>query len=194
MLLLYHSRIHYVRCIWLDLHSTMLLLYRMCLFYSRTLTNDLHSTMLLLYRCSSTETLCNCILFTFHYASTLSICLMKWSWKEREFTFHYASTLSFIPDYFVEVDFFIYIPLCFYFILIREMRQEAQEIIYIPLCFYFITVVITYPLTFLHNLHSTMLLLYQVPEDRWDRSVCNLHSTMLLLYHVFDCRELIAAD
>ena len=56
--------------------------------------------------------------------------------------------------------------------------------IYIPLCFYFIGIIEKCYEEAILNLHSTMLLLYQlirvqkVPGKRY------LHSTMLLLYHV----------
>ena len=57
-------------------------------------------------------------LFTFHYASTLSIqSIWKRYWSGL-FTFHYASTLSIANATFNGADVDIYIPLCFYFILL----------------------------------------------------------------------------
>ena len=76
--------------------------------------------------------------FTFHYASTLSKQKAQTYFEEHIFTFHYASTLSRSID---ENDRCgcIYIPLCFYFIVIPPGSRDQTFSIYIPLCFYFIT-------------------------------------------------------
>ena len=78
----------------INLHSTMLLLYLYAHKSNIWTQTDLHSTMLLLYRnfhatCHSRRNI-----FTFHYASTLSLTQWSRSWPHV----------------------LIYIPLCFYFI------------------------------------------------------------------------------
>ena len=150
---------------------------------------------------------------------------MSWQKRTRSFTFHYASTLSEIgsrggvhfhnlhstmlllyptANLFACNSYFIYIPLCFYFILADAGILQQTISIYIPLCFYFILPRfsgslpesrIYIPLCFYFievecedlkpqeiNLHSTMLLLYRY-LSAWMRATrSNLHSTMLLLY------------
>ena len=54
----------------------------------------LHSTMLLLYLFATASTALLFFLFTFHYASTLSLIAPHISVQTASFTFHYASTLS----------------------------------------------------------------------------------------------------
>ena len=97
----------------------------------------------------------------------------------------------------------IYIPLCFYFIARVCDGQMAGStftfhyastlssrlsgsisilIIYIPLCFYFIRGSSHMTQTSYLNLHSTMLLLYLKSALKIATSVAYLHSTMLLLY------------
>ena len=118
--------------------------------------------------------------FTFHYASTLSVPVYKYEIYASTFTFHYASTLS-----------------------RKKSRRCRYKHIYIPLCFYFITWGHPDRHTRQHYLHSTMLLLYPKsglpPLTASDiyiplcfyfiqsqllarREKTNLHSTMLLLY------------
>ena len=101
---------------------------------------------------------CPKIVFTFHYASTLSVLFFTQIKNVSKFTFHYASTLS-------------------------NKYEETNGVVY--------------------NLHSTMLLLYQVTtadtvaitiftfhyastlsnyEENVTQSQLHLHSTMLLLY------------
>ena len=119
---------------------------------------DLHSTMLLLYRHARAGMrwriyiyipLCfyfiayrdNCpdayVQFTFHYASTLSYA------RTPEFAdlFNLHSTMLLL--YLISLmlftrPFFIYIPLCFYFIPDGRQDLLSGHGIYIPLCFYFI--------------------------------------------------------
>ena len=129
---------------------------------SLVISPNLHSTMLLLYRTAQTEEAIWFIQFTFHYASTLSLChMIIWS-TTSTFTFHYASTLSRRPGYrnrkigalftfhyastlslFWRISFslraWIYIPLCFYFIGTNALPADYPIEIYIPLCFYFIS-------------------------------------------------------
>ncbi len=97
----------------------------------------LHSTMLLLYLTHPAGLFLPVIPFTFHYASTLSDCARH-----------------------CVMEFFIYIPLCFYFIEISEKYQNILKPIYIPLCFYFICLLQIYQTYWIAYLHSTMLLLY----------------------------------
>ena len=121
--------------------------------------SHLHSTMLLLYLISNA--CCPVFsVFTFHYASTLSVpedlarqyrlylhstmlllylnTICVFASTSPIFTFHYASTLSAIALVAPAIQNLIYIPLCFYFILqaLDAMREMS-------------------------NLHSTMLLLYR---------------------------------
>ena len=79
---------------------------------------------------------------------------------------------------------YIYIPLCFYFIMKSIPCQCGNSQIYIPLCFYFITTRTHSQKASWSNLHSTMLLLYQTPVGFTPFVSMYLHSTMLLLYHV----------
>ena len=105
------------RCeVQLDLHSTMLLLYPQTGIAAAAAVVYLHSTMLLLYHMRHAFWCYEHLLFTFHYASTLSedrlhvlvlrlhlhstmlllypIAPMLVSSELCSFTFHYASTLS----------------------------------------------------------------------------------------------------
>ena len=98
---------------------------------------------------------------------------------------------------------FIYIPLCFYFIMTTPRSRIKKPCIYIPLCFYFIEHIAIFlydPWSFTFhyastlsqtkgfeemfekNLHSTMLLLYLAGFAVYESNNLNLHSTMLLLY------------
>ena len=121
------------------------------------------------------------------------------------FTFHYASTLSVVDGKpYLSLP-SIYIPLCFYFIVVGSEHIERVDAIYIPLCFYFILfadrlVVLVNQFTFhyastlslptppqvddYYNLHSTMLLLYRRKQGNLPGMHRHLHSTMLLLYPV----------
>ena len=139
----------------------MLLLYLTPETQEEIQKTHLHSTMLLLYHIWVLMLQAKKLVFTFHYASTLSIarkhlifymcpiyiplcfyfihsdlpgclCLCV-------FTFHYASTLSAITNSTPWTWSTIYIPLCFYFICISIHRADIWVDIYIPLCFYFIT-------------------------------------------------------
>ena len=142
-----------------NLHSTMLLLYRSSRRILQAGHIHLHSTMLLLYRIPSSRLTVSPLWFTFHYASTLS-----------EF-----ALFIFILLY------FIYIPLCFYFIILPLLPGRQESAIYIPLCFYFIADHPSMPESALH-LHSTMLLLYRIWPSYKTVAHSHLHSTMLLLY------------
>ena len=119
--------------------------------------------------------------FTFHYASTLSKVPALQGIRLSQFTFHYASTLSKIPRSLPKHN-SIYIPLCFYFIEVMKWLSIAKKLIYIPLCFYFIWLQLFRFHTLLHNLHSTMLLLYPDWRSPQQSFAHHLHSTMLLLY------------
>ena len=138
----------------------MLLLYQRELPRSQSEQINLHSTMLLLYRRSEAQDIWFST-FTFHYASTLS--------RRTRWTRCVSS---------------IYIPLCFYFILIVHSRSFQRHLIYIPLCFYFISGGTAYFVRRNLNLHSTMLLLYLDHLLEYPVHIVHLHSTMLLLYQV----------
>ena len=76
----------------------MLLLYQRSLQSRPSLFLDLHSTMLLLYPVTNAQA-ANIVVFTFHYASTLSHTPFSIPHIPVKFTFHYASTLSGSPLY-----------------------------------------------------------------------------------------------
>ena len=142
------------------------------------------------------------------------------------FTFHYASTLSVSAGSNTLWSITIYIPLCFYFILLSGSvsapacpylhstmlllyrhhpwkyrsavysftfhyastlsagpppKIRPSSFIYIPLCFYFIHFR-TSPSRSIRYLHSTMLLLYRRNHANDRGEWKHLHSTMLLLY------------
>ena len=118
---------------------------------------NLHSTMLLLYRIQLSRSALFSP-FTFHYASTLSV--------------EFAP----IPDR----PGYIYIPLCFYFILTRSQGSGPT----IKFTFHYASTLlirVSAASLAMNNLHSTMLLLYR-EEDRGVLFHMDLHSTMLLLY------------
>ena len=209
---------------WHHLHSTMLLLYLVSVVVVSSCLPTLHSTMLLLYLCDREI----CVAVLAHLHSTMLLLYPKvsgWNPLKWKFTFHYASTLSgMFPKQNQPV--IIYIPLCFYFICVkREFGIYDDEFtfhyastlsahpsgcpkidkIYIPLCFYFIQAPLSSVACQVSNLHSTMLLLYQIPFPTspafsliyiplcfyfiHDKGFCictneNLHSTMLLLYRL----------
>ena len=93
-----------------------------------------------------------------------------------------GTTLYLVDRDVSNISILIYIPLCFYFIVLLMHCSFAHLFIYIPLCFYFISGQKKGGDHGYKNLHSTMLLLYlfwivwNVPLGR------HLHSTMLLLY------------
>ena len=163
----------------------------------------LHSTMLLLYRVWWNWLTTVWIEFTFHYASTLSSRAYTATKYLSKFTFHYASTLSKVRNMrtlrFIDLHstmlllylsadrtgrcvWWIYIPLCFYFINRRGHRRWITNIIYIPLCFYFIGAyrggVRDFCSEFTFHYAST-LSAADLKNLIWLK---NLHSTMLLLY------------
>ena len=96
------------------------------------------------------------------------------------FTFHYASTLSLCPA--VRVPLYnIYIPLCFYFIVTRFSVSDGSYIF----TFHYASTLSEIRETrekMLKDLHSTMLLLYRSPCRTGSILHFYLHSTMLLLY------------
>ena len=69
--------------------------------------------------------------------------------------------------------------------MLVSLMPLLRVLIYIPLCFYFIVILFLYRRTLRFNLHSTMLLLYQLLKPGVIIVRMNLHSTMLLLYHGF---------
>ena len=141
------------------LHSTMLLLYPLPLQQNNFLHQNLHSTMLLLYLTYTRRIKHIPTTFTFHYASTLSYARVTCLVLGKTFTFHYASTLSTRSGCSVLRFDVIYIPLCFYFIILDYVEWDSPV-----------------------DLHSTMLLLYlNIPQKTYSNKE-NLHSTMLLLY------------
>ena len=121
----------------MHLHSTLLLLYPDGWHKRTPLHSNLHSTMLLLYQ-EHVDYKRLIEKFTFHYASTLSDCIV----------FKNHICIIYIPlcFYFIGKTAWgmcrspasIYIPLCFYFIGQRRVYRNRQSDIYIPLCFYFI--------------------------------------------------------
>ena len=135
----------YLRVIWpvilrlLHLHSTMLLLYRFLHGSGGVLPLNLHSTMLLLYL----EVTINEGLLQYHLHSTMLL------------LYRMGSDASLCPA-------FIYIPLCFYFILRKEYQNAVLELFTFH---YASTLSDAYSGTINRNsyLHSTMLLLYPVP-------------------------------
>ena len=67
--------------------------------------------------------------FTFHYASTLSETVEMALNDLVIFTFHYASTLSCFSYLLSVFRLFIYIPLCFYFI-IDSINDQGLTLIF----------------------------------------------------------------
>ena len=142
-------------------------------------------------------------LFTFHYASTLSVS-GGLNGVQHALYLHSTMLLLYLPKHLLpRGSAHIYIPLCFYFIERRKIRY-ARTIhlhstmlllylmflinllmrlqIYIPLCFYFIPSWRRLSSRSRSYLHSTMLLLYPVLRSSHLFLLKNLHSTMLLLY------------
>ena len=97
------------------------------------------------------------------------------------FTFHYASTLSEMADVVITLYQDLHSTMLLLYQLVWNI-EFASPHIYIPLCFYFIRFhEFNFHLVKFH-LHSTMLLLYLYQPSGNSRSIRNLHSTMLLLY------------
>ena len=106
----------------------MLLLYRSQEIHCPGLRrHNLHSTMLLLYRDVVYRQVRRYLIFTFHYASTLSFLVLKGESMSTSFTFHYASTLSCAALDASHQHDIIYIPLCFYFILALSMLKVGNS-------------------------------------------------------------------
>ena len=119
---IWYGNIHIVPL--LNLHSTMLLLYRfppLSICISIIFTFHYAST---LSSISSSSRLC-IAWFTFHYASTLSSERLSEFSSSFSFTFHYASTLSFAQRSLCAVCTLIYIPLCFYFIIVQLLAHPV---------------------------------------------------------------------
>ena len=135
--------------------------------------------MLLLYLHSEMEFYL-WILFTFHYASTLSLMTFMSADYNIRFTFHYASTLSHLFPSSKGLE-LIYIPLCFYFIWVGSAIAAGAKLFTfhyastLSIVVFFLTDAI-YRFTF----HYASTLSHTV-EWHWDDTT-NLHSTMLLLY------------
>ena len=54
------------------------------------------------------------------------------------FTFHYASTISLSSYPVAALEIYLYIPLCFYYIMPLIIMHSRLSQLYIPLCFYYI--------------------------------------------------------
>ena len=115
--------------------------------------------MLLLYRSPADRIHDHLSEFTFHYASTLS---NTDATAVRKITdLHSTMLLLYRPGWSDPwPSIWIYIPLCFYFILTAKDQRDIQQI----------------------HLHSTMLLLYPISSPPQPAGRSYLHSTMLLLY------------
>ena len=103
---------------------------------------NLHSTMLLLILCQQLN-----------------------GNSPNTFTFHYASTYTDRKSEGMH-DGLIYIPLCFYLYWGGLLPIKSTNSIYIPLCFYLYLCTIAQMIPVGHHLHSTMLLLIQLPLAR----------------------------
>ena len=136
MLLLYHWRRPIKKRKQKNLHSTMLLLYQKLNIILGKI-RKIYIPLCFYFIPWSAPTFLHPSWFTFHYASTLSHCGAADAEKYVRFTFHYASTLS-RRTCWIRCVSSIYIPLCFYFIWLRQCCPCINFCIYIPLCFYFI--------------------------------------------------------
>ena len=121
------------------------------------------------------------LLFTFHYASTLSVEWRSCLCSASAFTFHYASTLSKLLAGLLPGWVCIYIPLCFYFILLAQIYNRRCFVIYIPLCFYFIRLRREIP-GWRKHIYIPLCFYFIRKGHGTTGSTFNLHSTMLLLY------------
>ena len=185
------------------LHSTMLLLYqdsRWGRSYHFTIYIPLCFYFISLPAASNA---CSSI-FTFHYASTLSASALVDNIDAlHQFTFHYASTLSKEEEQVTIFVKYLHSTMLLLYLAWQTMSRLLIRFIYIPLCFYFILTgwspsAFRLPFTFhyastlspcskcsvyhLLYLHSTMLLLYRVLGWGLRKQELDLHSTMLLLY------------
>ena len=141
-------------------------------------------------------------IFTFHYASTLSVHLLQKSLRGNLFTFHYASTLSIqkwrrsikcinlhstmLLLYLTE-DEDVTIPAKFTFHYASTLSDKTHRHYRADywFTFHYASTLSTCPIDTgqnIANLHSTMLLLYLKREEARQDTIYNLHSTMLLLY------------
>ena len=149
--------------------------------------------MLLLYPCPALEYAIYNPLFTFHYASTISVNVIQAVGQRNCFTFHYASTISrrWCGS---TSDFCLYIPLCFYYIMEATGKHQRIFYLYIPLCFYYIRNREAFGDFDQTTLHSTMLLLYRSGLGIIISVRSSLHSTMLLLYRKTSGRRICFKD
>ena len=101
----------------------------------------------------------------------------------KVFTFHYASTLSITHTLIFYFRFDLHSTML---LLYRSHNRNHAHSpgIYIPLCFYFIVWPSSNISSIASYLHSTMLLLYLTPRHSAHTPDLHLHSTMLLLYLV----------
>ena len=140
----------------------------------------LHSIMLLLYRTATLREDDIGLLFTFHYASTLSqpdiVC-------DGHFYIYIPLCFYFIINYNMACirTIFIYIPLCFYFIKLLKDCMTTVGFIYIPLCFYFIKMTELQPGSTGH-IYIPLCFYFILQELMNSTTFTNLHSIMLLLY------------
>ena len=121
----------------------MLLLYQFLRSPWYDLILYLHSTMLLLYLIPPARPE-NSIIFTFHYASTLSETEVPKIVDSVIFTFHYASTLSDHAAHLVSVHLGHLHSTMLLLYQIPRRYGSGRISIYIPLCFYFISFVKSY--------------------------------------------------
>ena len=137
--------------------------------------------MLLLYPCPALEYAIYNPLFTFHYASTISVNVIQAVGQRNCFTFHYASTISrrWCGS---TSDFCLYIPLCFYYIMEATGKHQRIFYLYIPLCFYYIERLPVGGYVLKISLHSTMLLLYL--PDSTDRNYADSLYIPLCFYYI----------
>ena len=180
MLLLYLWLIWCFKTRHLDLHSTMLLLYRDGVVILILTFFNLHSTMLLLYLNTDLKMILSLLIFTFHYASTLSNNYDLNVFNGFVFTFHYASTLSiFVRS---AASLLCHLHSTMLLLYPSPARFPAMlKSIYIPLCFYFIHVPFDIPcLVSPFTFHYASTLSLALPAS--GQPTHHLHSTMLLLY------------
>ena len=171
--------------------------------FSSTVT-DLHSTMLLLYPGLLSDKTGKSYIYIplcFYFIATGQFGELL----DRLFTFHYASTLSVLLRRLLQL--FLYLHSTMLLLYRREKAKMFWRFprIYIPLCFYFISdkhpkdpqplsftfhyasTLSLYSTALPHTkpyLHSTMLLLYHRGMPVQEVAEFHLHSTMLLLYRI----------
>ena len=80
--------------LFVDLHSTMLLLYPNTPYADMSRLLPIYIPLCFYFIIDACVGFFTRLIFTFHYASTLSHTGGRWFWVHYLFTFHYASTLS----------------------------------------------------------------------------------------------------